>query len=224
MIYHGFHNGSLFSGKNESEGNIQMYEYLFLFPPSDFWDCWLVSCGALWLALVLKYKIFSIFCYLSAPALAQTTLSTTYHRTFTIYFFLRPGMSGKNTRPFAKSFAWFGLCFIFWFYFLNFKAKLKLCWQKYIIPKYFSFIPLLLPPTNNSAPLWCMVGGGCSGRGGGSFLELWTFSFFIHCTGVCLYRILIAKKKQFLVSTVKITFLMKKFLFYEINSFWCVRI
>ena len=74
--------------------------------------------------------------------------------------------------------------------FLDFKAELKLCWQKYIIPKYFSFIPLLLPPTNNSAPLWCMKGGR------GNFSRTFNIFFFIHCTGVCLYRILIAQKKK----------------------------
>lgn len=54
--------------------------------------------------------------------------------------------------------------------------------EKYIIPKYFSFIPLLLPPTNNSAPLWCMKGGG-----GETFLELLTFSFsFTALVCVCI--------------------------------------
>ena len=51
-------------------------------------------------------------------------------------------------------------------------------------------------------------------RGGrGNFSRTFNIFFFIHCTGVCLYRILIAqKKKQFPVFAVKITFLMKKFL------------
>ena len=44
------------------------------------------------------------------------------------------------------------------------------------------------------------------GRAGG-FSRTFNIFFFIHCTGVCLYRILIAEKKQFLVSAVKITFL-----------------
>ena len=40
-------------------------------------------------AVVVKYKIFSIFCYLCGPP-QQTALSTAqqHHRTFTIYFFL----------------------------------------------------------------------------------------------------------------------------------------
>ena len=51
------------------------------------------------------------------------------------------------------------------------------------------------------------------GGGGGNFSRTFNIFFFIHCTGVCLYRILIAqKKKQFPVFAVKITFLMKKFL------------
>ena len=49
--------------------------------------------------------------------------------------------------------------------------------------------------------------------GRGNFSRTFNIFFFIHCTGVCLYRILIAqKKKQFPVFAVKITFLMKKFL------------
>ena len=47
---------------------------------------------------------------------------------------------------------------------------------------------------------------------GGGFSRTFNIFFFIHCTAVCLYRILIAQKKQFPVFAVKITFLMKKFL------------
>ena len=45
--------------------------------------------GPVVVAVVVKYKIFSIFCYLCGPP-QQTALSTAqqHHRTFTIYFFL----------------------------------------------------------------------------------------------------------------------------------------
>ena len=45
--------------------------------------------GPVLVAVVVKYKIFSIFCYLCGPP-QQTALSTAQqtHRTFTIYFFL----------------------------------------------------------------------------------------------------------------------------------------
>ena len=100
----------------------------------------------------IKYSPFSV---ISQPRPSPDYTLRYIPSNFHNLLFSEPGMRWKIEDKSKRSLILTASSCIFF----NFKAELKLCWQKYIIPKYFSFIPLLLPPTNNSAPLWCMKGG-----------------------------------------------------------------
>ena len=129
------------------------------------WSCWNIK--------------YSPFCVISV---GRPTRQHSYniHRTFTIYFFsyrddnkcspIKRTQDIFSTRQ-KTSVNWSQQKFFFVFATIKNKLYVRVI-----------FIPLLVSPSNNSAPLWCMTGGGV-----GTSLELFTFSFsFTALVCVCI--------------------------------------
>ena len=103
----------------------------------------------------------------------------------TFSFFRRPGMRGMKS--FILQFFYStNKCFL-----INTSPHTTFKTLKFIFLIFVSILwfPWRPPsPHKYSAPLWCM-------KGEGKFSRTLNIFFFIHCTGLCLYRILIAREK-----------------------------